>query len=189
MVDETGSGKPAMAGVRSSTEVRFGPDPRISIQARGRQPAALQRPDTRQHLTACPSRPKKTLASTEASTHGHDVVRSESDRIRTSQTSREPGCRDRVVFCAALSGRPGLFGPADAPDHGAVHVACRPCHHRTMSCKSGQAAAGGMSVRARPYSARKALRACATVRAVATAMDDGRGSDSREAALNHFEPL
>ena len=58
-----------MAGVRSSTEVRFGPDPRISIQARGRQSAALQRPDTRQHLTACPSRPKKMLASTEASTH------------------------------------------------------------------------------------------------------------------------
>ena len=74
MVDETGSGKPAMAGVRSSTEVRFGPDPRISIQARGRQSAAFQRPDTRKHLTACPNPPKKMLASTGASTHGHDDV-------------------------------------------------------------------------------------------------------------------
>ena len=34
-VDETGSGKPVMCGVRSSTEVRVGPGPRISIQARG----------------------------------------------------------------------------------------------------------------------------------------------------------
>ena len=87
MVDETGSGKPVMAGVRSSTEVRFGPDPRISIQARGRQPAALQRPDTRQHLTACPCRPKKTLASTEASTHGGVHTRANGRRDGIGKTS------------------------------------------------------------------------------------------------------
>ena len=60
-----------MAGVRSSTEVRFGPDPRISIQARG----APMPHDEAGHTEApdrMPNPPKKTLASKEASTHGHD---------------------------------------------------------------------------------------------------------------------
>ena len=114
MVNETGSGKPAMAGVRSSTEVRFGPDPRISIQARGRQPAALQRPDTRQHLTACPQ-PSKEKAQLAIRRHGaimfpirfREGERMDQERFRdwfTRVDDLTPAQRQEVS--AALSGRP-----------------------------------------------------------------------------------
>ena len=62
---------PACARARKS-----GLDPiRVSPYGPAAHPCRIERPDTRKHLTAGHSRPKKMLASTGASTHGHDEVK------------------------------------------------------------------------------------------------------------------
>ena len=107
MVNETGSGKPAMAGVRSSTEVRFGPDPRISIQARGRQSAALQRPDTRQHLTAC-LQPSKENACINGGVHTRQHL------TACLQPSKENACINGGVHTRSCAARRRTPGSQDA---------------------------------------------------------------------------
>ena len=107
MVDETGSGKPVMCGVRSSTEVQFGPDPRISIQARGasmphREAGHTEAPDR------MPQPSKEMLASTGASTHGAmAVVRWAIRRGETTDPwlARMLARKPRMVVAVALANR------------------------------------------------------------------------------------